>query len=113
NGFYFPDSVNVTLPSNLASGTYWIGVIADANGQVTESSESDNTSSPVQITVTAPQLPDLVANSVSLGSTSLTPGGGTAISYHIQNIGSATAAASTSNIYLSTDNVITVSDTLL
>src|SRR6266568_8154409 len=51
NGFYFPDSVNVTLSSSLTAGTYWIGVIADANGQVTESSEGDNTSSPVQITI--------------------------------------------------------------
>ena len=70
NGFYFPDSVNVTLSSSLTAGTYWIGVIADANGQVTESNENDNTSSPVQITVTSPpqQRPNLVANTVSLGS---------------------------------------------
>src|SRR6266568_6166211 len=115
NGFYFPDSVNVTLSSSLTAGTYWIGVIADANGQVTESSEGDNTSSPVQITVTAPpqQLPNLVANTVSLGSTTVQAGNGTTVSYHMENTGAATAGASVSKVYLSTDNVITTSDTLL
>src|SRR5258705_428827 len=46
------DSMSITVPGNLGAGTYYIGVIADANGQVTESDETNNASTPVQITVT-------------------------------------------------------------
>ena len=107
------DSTSVTLPSGLAAGTYWIGVIADANNQVSESNENNNVSTPIQITVAgATQQPDLVANTVSLGSTSLPVGGGATVSYDIQNIGNAAAGASVSKVYVSTDNVITTSDTL-
>ena len=108
------DNTSITLPSGLAAGTYWIGVIADANNQVSESNENNNISTPIQITVTgATQQPDLVANTVSLGSTSLSIGGSTTVSYHIQDIGNASAGASVSKVYVSTDNVITTSDTLL
>ncbi|WP_250265699.1 C2 family cysteine protease [Rhodovastum atsumiense] len=49
--YYMPDSITITLPGNLAAGTYWIGVIADANNQVRESNEGNNISLAVRITV--------------------------------------------------------------
>src|SRR5262249_21346558 len=59
------------------------------------------------------QRPNLVANTVSLGSTTIVAGGSTTVSYHMENNGTATAAASVSKVYLSTDSNITTSDTLL
>ena len=47
------DSMTINLPSELAPGTYWIGAIADTDNQVAESDEANNTTTPVQITVTA------------------------------------------------------------
>lgn len=35
-------SRTVAIPGNLSTGTYYIGVVADALGQVAESSESNN-----------------------------------------------------------------------
>jgi Ca2+-binding RTX toxin-like protein len=52
------------------------------------------------------------ASVADLTATNLTFNGAT-VSYLINNIGTATVAASTTGIYLSTDNTITASDTLL
>ncbi len=38
------ESVSFTLPTNLAPGTYYLGAIADINGQVAEASEANNAS---------------------------------------------------------------------
>ena len=54
----------------------------------------------------------LVASAIDLTATNLSFNGAT-VSYRIDNIGTATAAASTTGIYLSTDSTITTSDTLL
>ena len=108
-GSFETDSLSITVPSNLAPGTYWIGVIADANGQF---GETNNVSTAVQITVT-PAVPDLVADTVSVSSTSIVAGGTATVSYRILNSGSQTAATSISKVYLSTDGVIDASDTVL
>ena len=42
-GYYDHQTVTVTLPGNLAPGTYYIGGIADYNNQVSESNEANNT----------------------------------------------------------------------
>jgi hypothetical protein len=59
--------MTVTLPGNLAAGTYYLGAIADYNNAVTnEVTESNNSSNAVQITVTPPAhrasiaVPDMV-----------------------------------------------------
>jgi Ca2+-binding RTX toxin-like protein len=43
------ENVLLPLPGNLAPGTYYIGVIADYNGQIPESSEANNASNAVAI----------------------------------------------------------------
>ena len=53
-GYYDHQTVAVTLPGNLAPGTYYIGGIANYNNQVSESNTANNTYDVVQITVTAP-----------------------------------------------------------
>jgi subtilase family serine protease len=52
-GYYDHQTFTVTLPGNLAPGTYYIGGIADYNNQVSESNETNNTYNVVQITVPA------------------------------------------------------------
>ena len=50
---YDHQTVAVTLPGNIAPGTYYIGGIANYNNQVSESNTTNNTYDVVQITVTA------------------------------------------------------------
>ena len=52
-GSALTDSASIMVPSGLAGGTYWIGVIADANNQISESNEGNNSSAAMQITVIA------------------------------------------------------------
>ena len=71
--------MSVTLPSNLAPGTYYIGGIADYNDEVSESNESNNTYNVAQITVMAPAQssppqPDL-AEYIGVSSVNAVAGG--------------------------------------
>ena len=50
------DTIDVVLPADLAAGTYYIAVIADAGGVVTESDETNNGSTSVAIQVSANSL---------------------------------------------------------
>jgi hypothetical protein len=53
-GYYDHQTVSVTLPGNLAPGTYYIGGISDYNNAVSESNEANNPYNVVQITVPGP-----------------------------------------------------------
>ena len=110
-GYYDHQTVSVTLPTNLAPGTYYIGGIADYNNHVSESNESNNTYNVVQITV-APAQPDLTEY-VSVSNTTVAPGASVTVDAYAMNLGNAISGASTAGIYLSTDSTITTSDTLL
>jgi hypothetical protein len=85
--------------------------IEDASGTPANLSLSgvQTTFSGLEVNQAQPE-PDLVANSVSLGSTSLTAGGSTTVSYHIANVGNANAGGSVSKVYLSTSPVINTGD---
>ena len=111
-GYYDHQTVTVTLPGNLAPGTYYIGGIADYSNQVSESNEVNNTYNVAQITVTAPPHPDLTEY-VAVSSTTVAAGGSVTIDAYDMNIGNAVSGPSTARIYLSTDPTITTSDTVL
>ncbi|MGA2606382.1 MAG: CARDB domain-containing protein [Terriglobia bacterium] len=103
----------VTLPSSVGAGTYHGGAIVDDLNQVSESNESNNTLlASNTLTVTNPQLPDLVVTSVSIPS-SATVGGQASLSATIKNQGSAAAGAFRLGFYLSTGSTITTSSTLI
>ncbi len=113
-GWWSSESVSITIPSTLATGTYYIGAIADYNGAVAESNEANNPSSGVAISVTAAGQPDLdVYFTPSLSSSTATKGGTVTLYYDVDNLANYAAGASTTGIYLSTDSTITISDTLL
>ena len=105
-GGFSLESGKVNLPSGLAAGTYYIGVIADQPGTVGELSETNNVSPAVAITIGS-DLKFGATPTVTLSGSAL------AFTYRVDNGGATSAAASTTGIYLSTDNVITADDTLL
>jgi len=53
SGYYDHQIISASLPGNLAPGTYYIGAIANSNGQDVESNPSNNTGNVKQITVPA------------------------------------------------------------
>jgi beta-glucanase (GH16 family) len=65
-GYYDHQTLSVTLPANLAPGTYYIGGIADYNNQVSESYETDNTYNVTQVTVPASPAGGAPASAVEL-----------------------------------------------
>jgi hypothetical protein len=112
-GYYDHQTVTVTLPGNLAPGTYYVGGIADYNNHLAESNESNNTYNVVQVTVTAPAHPDL-SEYVAVNKTTVAAGDSVTIDAYNMNLGNGVdATPTTAGIYLSTDATITTSDTLL
>ena len=104
------ESISLTAPST--AGTYYYGACVDA---VTgESSTTNNCSSSVQVTVSAPPVqtnPDLTVGSPSVNDSSPETGGSFTLSATVTNSGDAQAAATTLRYYRSTDATITSSDT--
>jgi subtilase family serine protease len=100
-------STNVTLPGNLTQGTYFIIARADATDLVTETSETNN----VKVRSVTMGV-DLVVIGLSA------PDGGAAgqpisVTETTRNAGGGPAGASSTKIFLSTDNVLDGADTLL
>ena len=112
SGYYDHQTVSVTLPSNLAAGIYYIGGIADHNNQISESNEGNNTYNVVQVTVTAPQQPDL-SEYVAVSTTTIAAGGSVTIDAYNMNLGNGVSGLSTDRIYISSDATMTTSDTVL
>ena len=50
-GTAISDTLNVVLPAGLAAGTYYIGVLADADGTVAERNEANNASASLAFTI--------------------------------------------------------------
>src|SRR4029079_19000144 len=111
-GYYDHQKVSVTLPGNLAPGTYYIGGIADYANQLSESNEGNNTYNVVQVTVTAPQQPDL-SEYVAVSAATIAAGGNVTIDAYNMNLVIGVAGLSTDRIYISSDSTITTSDTVL
>lgn len=115
SGYYDLQNLSVTLPGNLTPGTYYIGAIANSNGQVTESGiggVSNNTDDLVPITITQPPQPHLEAY-ITLNSSAAVAGANLTVSLYDLDLGTAAAGASTTAIYLSANSTISSSDTLL
>jgi CARDB protein len=93
-------TVTVTVKAGTAGGNYFLLACADGASVVSEMNESNNCkASAAQVTISGP---DLVETGVSDPPTTVTPGGTFSVSDTVQNIGTVTAAASTTLYYLST-----------
>ena len=108
-GFATSQSENrvVTVPASLAAGTYYLGVIVDADGQVTETNEANNIGVDAQsIALSEPVSGvDLVVTEF-LAPASATMGTTVSVSSAIRNDGTSAATSFTETYYLSPDAVI-------
>jgi subtilase family serine protease len=100
----------ITIPTTFAGGTYYVGAIADPWSHVTETDESNNALAGGTFTLTGPDLVVTAASGPSSGAT-----GGTVV---VENTVAASATGGLApefyvGILLSTDPIITASDTVL
>ena len=103
---------SISLTAKLPASTYYYGACVDS--VTSESDTTNNCSSFVQVTVTAPDKPDLVVYAVvtftnPFGGTP--PGGLIQMSAGVRNQGGVASPATTLRFYQSTDATITTSDT--
>lgn len=109
-------SKTIVLPTVLAPGTYYLGVIADYNWAEAEADEGNNASAAMAITVAPPPpapLPDLVVQAVAVDNATAQPGDALSVSYRLENAGPGAATFSATGIFLSDNDVISVNDRLL
>ncbi len=97
----------VEIPTNVAPGVYFLGVIADPSGRVAEHDESNNTRA-VEITVTGatPDGPDLVASALSVTGNPVVTGASLGYNLEVFNQGNQSAQVNYARLVLSTDAVI-------
>ncbi|MEX2282037.1 MAG: CARDB domain-containing protein [Gemmatimonadota bacterium] len=101
----------VQVPSSLAAGAYFVGAIADDQGIVSESNETNNTRASAAIVLSvAVSPPDLVATALTIPSTGVI-GDTISVSLTIQNQGGSAAGPFRVVFYYSTDATITTGDT--
>jgi CARDB len=115
----------VTIPGvgnafwkSVGDGNYYIGMKVDANNQIAESNENNNASTGFfkdydSLRVGGTKVADLSGKYFDVVQEPLRAGNSFSVNYQIQNTGVGTAAASTTNFYLSKDNVINTSDYFL
>jgi subtilisin family serine protease/subtilase family serine protease len=105
-----PLSATVTVPTAIAAGPYFVGAIVDPANVLDEGNEVNNARAGNVVNVASTAV-DLTVTSVT-APTSAFNGEPIAISATVSNLGSASAAASTLNFYLSTDATISTLDQL-
>ncbi|MBW8873877.1 MAG: hypothetical protein JF614_02850, partial [Acidobacteria bacterium] len=91
-----------TIPAGTANGTYHIWVILDNFSAIQQSNTSNDFGSTTISVSTAPQLPDLVPQNISVSPASVAAGGGTTVFFTVRNQGSGSAGSTTTRLRLST-----------
>jgi CARDB len=107
------ETENFVLPTWVSDGTWYIIFEVDANNQVAEANENNNTdyfSFPV---VTPPSDPDLYINSTSHTPSLVQEGDLVFVKCTVKNQGGTTAGSSTLKYYLSSDSTLSGDDTYL
>lgn len=102
-------SQSVTLPRSTAMGSWYVLVVADVAGTVSEGSEANNTSA------TAIELPDIDLELSSFSSSDSTGAAGDSVtlSGYVYNYGTDASGAFTLGFYLSANRTFEAGDTLL
>ena len=115
-GFGSAQSFPYTLPTDLPVGFYHLGAIADYLQAVAENDEDNNVlvaSGRVEIYVPPPPAPDLRVKSLAVDLSSLAPGESLTIDDVVENPGDLVAGSTRVAFYLSEDEDVDTSDTLL
>lgn len=102
-------SRNVTIPTDLAPGTYYLGIISSSSDDV----NSSNNSVPSIATITINARADMVATSITANSGTAFQGGTLPVSYRIDNNGLGGSGVVTVDVRASTNSFISTSDRLL
>ncbi|MEH2443592.1 CARDB domain-containing protein [Nostoc sp.] len=110
-GNYSSESTTLTLGSNITAGNYYLAYVADGDGNVAESNETNNGIAGV-ITITPAPKSDLIVQNTSAPSTA-SVGGTIQLSYQVKNQGVGGAVATTTKFYLSKDTAFSNDDVLL
>jgi subtilase family serine protease len=104
-------SVTVTIPATAPVGTYWLVACADAKLEVAEANDLNNCRA--SATTILLSGPDLTHSAISNPPATAQPGGGFTVTDTVQNVGGASAAASTTRYYFSADVIKGAGDVLL
>ncbi|MEZ6233881.1 MAG: CARDB domain-containing protein [Phycisphaerales bacterium] len=105
-GQSFGGEYTATVPASLGAGTWYAGVIADAENAVAESNENNNTAITAQpvIEVAAPTLPDLVVTILDSSPRPATIRGVPfTVTYRVDNLGGTPSGATNNNFFLPGD----------
>ncbi|MBK0399921.1 hypothetical protein H0I76_12035 [Limibaculum sp. M0105] len=103
-GQYYYQYADFTVPSGLASGSYYVFATADAGGVLAESDEADNVRMLGQVTIADPA--NLSVSGVVADDSDWAAGETVTISWSLDNDGGATAGASTTSVYLTADGTV-------
>jgi len=102
---------DISLPDNLASGTWYALLIVDAAQAVDETNEENNqASTPIKVQGLAP---DLLITNMALFPAIITPGSNVRITFNVANNGPVQAAPVKTTFYLSGDETLDPSDAYL
>ena len=116
-GFASVASAPANIPINLADGFYTLGVLADWEGVVVESDETDNAlafAGTFEVRTPPPPRAELVVASVAVVETGpFAAGQSLTVNHTLRNDGTVDAAAFRVGFYLSSDDVIDTTDTLI
>jgi subtilase family serine protease len=104
-------SVTVMIPATAPVGTYWLVSCADAKLQVAEGDDLNNCRA--SATTILLSRPDLTQSAISNPPAIAQPGGAFTVTDTVQNVGGASAAASSTRYYFSTDAIKGAGDVLL
>jgi subtilase family serine protease len=98
----------LTIGNSIIAGTYYLLAQADSEAVVNESNENNNLSYQT-IEITEPEVPDLIINPLSITVRGLN----LSVSYTLKNQSTLGVGASNTKFYLSSNNVLEATDTLL
>jgi hypothetical protein len=105
------NNLPVTIPPGTASGTMFIGVIADASNLAAESNETNNTAT-TQVMILQIEA-DLVVQNLTVSPPGAAPGSQVQVNFTILNQGGSVAGMTTHEIRFSDDALIGTTDPLL
>lgn len=110
---YFPISAFFNVPSSLSPGSYYLGVIVDADDEIDESDDSNNDGYLSSALTVSAGIPDLVPIA-AVGPTSAFPGDPITVDVTVRNQGAGPTSGSWDvQLYLSTNTIISSNDLLL
>lgn len=107
-------SAALTVPANLAAGSWYVGALADVGGSRLESDEFNNSlAASGELFVTNPPRPDLIVTAFSFAPSQVDAGQSLSVDETVANQGLVAAGPFRVGVYLSEDTDVTTDDRLI